>query len=158
MMLKIGDKVVMNDKYRVAEKNKGVVFTVKSEPWNCGGTEVVLLDNYSGGYAVDGLSLAKEDKMTPQEAIETLRTSIHISGKCNEVCKELEARQMAVSALEKEIAKKPCYEGDGYDDKGNLIYDTAYCPNCNKEFEVYYYSGKRCDDCGQLLDWSDIND
>lgn len=61
-MLKIGDKVIMNDKYRVAEKNKGVVFTVRSEPWNCCGTMVVLLDNYRGGYAVDGLTLAERSK------------------------------------------------------------------------------------------------
>lgn len=61
-MLKIGDKVIMNDKYRVAEKNKGVVFTVRSEPWNCCGTMVVLLDNYRGGYAVDGLTLAGRSK------------------------------------------------------------------------------------------------
>lgn len=54
--LKIGDKVVMNDKYCVSEKNKGVVFTVRSEPYNCCGTMVVLLENYRGGYAVDGLT------------------------------------------------------------------------------------------------------
>lgn len=59
--LKIGDKVIMNDKYRVADRNKGVVFTVKSEPWNCCGTQVVLLDNYRGGYAVDGLSLIESE-------------------------------------------------------------------------------------------------
>ena len=58
--MKIGDKVVMNDKYRVAEKNKGVVFTVVSKPWNCCGTKVVLLDGYRGGYAVDGLTVVEE--------------------------------------------------------------------------------------------------
>ena len=54
--LKIGDKVVMNDKYRVFEENKGRVFTVRSEPYKCCGTMVVLLENYTGGYAVDGLT------------------------------------------------------------------------------------------------------
>lgn len=54
--LKIGDKVVMNDKYHASEKNNGVVFTVRSEPFNCCGTMVVLLENYRGGYAVDGLT------------------------------------------------------------------------------------------------------
>lgn len=54
--LKIGDKVVMNDKYRVSEKCKGVVFTVRSAPWECCGTKVVLLEGYRGGYAVDGLT------------------------------------------------------------------------------------------------------
>lgn len=55
-MLKIGDEVVMNDKYVVSEKNKGKSFIVASEPWNCCGTMVVKLNGYSGGYAVDGLS------------------------------------------------------------------------------------------------------
>lgn len=55
-MLKIGDKVIMNDKYYVSDKNKGVVFTVKSEPWDLCGTQVVLLEGYSGGYSVYGLT------------------------------------------------------------------------------------------------------
>ena len=54
--LKMGDQVVMNDKYYVSEKNKGVVFTVRSEPWNLCGTMVVLLEGIAGGYAVDGLT------------------------------------------------------------------------------------------------------
>lgn len=55
-MLNIGDKVVMNDKYRVSEENKGKVWVVRSEPWDCCGTTVVLLKGKSGGYAVDGLT------------------------------------------------------------------------------------------------------
>lgn len=55
--MKIGDRVVMNDKYRVSEINKGKVFVVSSEPWNVCGTECVLLEGYRGGYAVDGLTV-----------------------------------------------------------------------------------------------------
>ncbi|WP_313152086.1 hypothetical protein [Lacrimispora sp.] len=55
--MKIGDRVVMNDKYVVAEKNKGKVFVVRSEAWDLCGTECVLLEGYRGGYAVDGLTL-----------------------------------------------------------------------------------------------------
>lgn len=58
-MLKIGDKVIMNDKYRVSEENKGKVWEVCSEPWDCCGTIVVLLKGKSGGYAVDGLDLVE---------------------------------------------------------------------------------------------------
>ena len=66
-------------------------------------------------------------------------------------------QQVEIERLEKhELSEAMKFNGDGYDDKGNLIYDTAYCPTCDKEFEVYYYSGKCCDDCGQALDWSDI--
>lgn len=58
--MKIGDKVVMNNKYYVNEKNKGKVWTVRSEPWECCGTLVVLLEGKSGNYAVDGLNIVEE--------------------------------------------------------------------------------------------------
>lgn len=54
-MLKIGDKVVMNDKYYVSDKNKGKVFTVRSEPQEVCGTVSVWLEGYRGCYAADGL-------------------------------------------------------------------------------------------------------
>ena len=57
MMLKIGDKVIMNDKYYVNEENKGKVFTVRANPQRVGGTLVVWLQDYKGCYAVDGLTL-----------------------------------------------------------------------------------------------------
>ena len=58
--LKIGDKVVMNDKYHVSAENKGRVWTVGSDPWECCGTVVVKLEGKAGGYAVDGLDLIGE--------------------------------------------------------------------------------------------------
>ena len=58
--LKVGDKVTMNNKYHVSEINKGRIFTVASEPWNCCGTMIVKLDGKSGGYAVDGLTIVEE--------------------------------------------------------------------------------------------------
>lgn len=54
-MLKIGDRVVMNGKYHVSKENKGKVWVVRSEPWDCCGSMVVKLEGKSGGYAVDGL-------------------------------------------------------------------------------------------------------
>lgn len=54
--LKIGEKVIMNDRYHVSDKNKGVVFEVLSEPWRVCGTDVVKISGLSGGYAVDGLT------------------------------------------------------------------------------------------------------
>lgn len=57
-------------------------------------------------------------------------------------------------AVEKQTAKKPDYEGDGYSD-GQLVYDTWICPCCGQHYEVdcdrYYY----CQNCGQHIDWSD---
>lgn len=55
-MLEIGDKVIMNDKYYVSEKNREKVFTVKSEPQEVCGTLSVWLEDYRGCYAVDGLT------------------------------------------------------------------------------------------------------
>ncbi len=56
MNIAIGDKVIMNDSYRVVEKNKGVIFTVRSEPFDICGTVCVMLENYRGGYVLDGLT------------------------------------------------------------------------------------------------------
>lgn len=60
--LKIGDKVIMNDRYHVSDKNKGVVFEVLSEPWRVCGTDVVKISGRSGGYAVDGLTKVGEEE------------------------------------------------------------------------------------------------
>lgn len=57
--LKIGDTVKMNSKYYVHEKYRDTEWTVVSDPWNLCGTDVVKLEGYSGGYAVDGLDIVK---------------------------------------------------------------------------------------------------
>ncbi len=55
-MLKAGDTVVMNDKYRVSPANKGRLFIVRTEPQEVCGTLSVWLEGYRGCYAVDGLT------------------------------------------------------------------------------------------------------
>lgn len=55
-------------------------------------------------------------------------------------------------AVEKQTAKKPDYEGDGYSE-GQLVYDTWICPSCGKHYEVDYDSYDYCPNCGQMLDW-----
>lgn len=57
--IKIGDKVVMNDNYFVSNQNKSKIWTVSSEPWECCGTIVILLEGRNGGYAVDGLTVVE---------------------------------------------------------------------------------------------------
>lgn len=59
--IKVGDKVVMNNRYVVSDPNKGKIWTVCSEPWICGGKLVVKLDGKSGCYAVDGLDVIRTD-------------------------------------------------------------------------------------------------
>ena len=66
--------------------------------------------------------------------------------------------QYAIEALEKQIAKRPYYEGDGYDPEGELIYDTWRCPNCDKAYEVDYDEYDYCPNCGQRIDWSEEDD
>lgn len=69
---------------------------------------------------------------------------------------EKEALSMAIYALEKHILKKPTYEGDGYDENGNLIYDTWICPCCEEHYEVDYDNYEHCPKCGQTIDRSDV--
>ena len=52
---------------------------------------------------------------------------------------------------ERDTAKAPDYEGDGYDDAGNIIYDIWICPNCGKKYEVDYDDYDFCPDCGQAI-------
>ncbi len=59
--LKPGDRVSMNEKYKVSNRYQGMIFTVSSDPWMCGGAEIILLDGYSGGYSTDGLTLVEEE-------------------------------------------------------------------------------------------------
>lgn len=61
MKLKIGDQVVMHTCYEARKpKYAGKVWTVKSEPWDLCGSEVVILEGYSGGFATEYLRLAEE--------------------------------------------------------------------------------------------------
>lgn len=55
--------------------------------------------------------------------------------------------------VEKQKPKKPDYEGDGCDDKGELVYDTWICPCCGKRYEVDYDDYEHCPKCGQAIDW-----
>ena len=66
------------------------------------------------------------------------------------------AREIAISALEKQIPKKPI------EDSANLTdFKTFHCPICNKKIvsrvDGEWIAGspqKYCDDCGQALDFN----
>lgn len=54
--LKPGNQVIMHNCYEARkEANKDKVWTVKSEPWELCGSEVVLLEGKSGGFATEFL-------------------------------------------------------------------------------------------------------
>lgn len=91
--------------------------------------------------------------MQNRKTIELLREMCNNSTRFSR--EERSAILQAIGAMNIRVAKKPDLEGDGYDDNGELIYDTGYCPGCRHEFEVYYDSPKHCPNCGQALDWSD---
>lgn len=90
--------------------------------------------------------------MTESEAIKELHAIRPRGGIIPE--KRAEALDLAIKALEKQILKKPEYEGDGYAD-GELVYDYAKCPMCGHDFEygINDWGCKYCSDCGQKLNW-----
>ena len=114
--------------------------------------------------------------MTENEAIKELETSIDLAKMCTqnyERKNEIQGYEMAIKALEevqqyrqigtveecrkaveKQIAKKPDYEGDGFSD-GQLVYDTWICPCCGQHYEVDYDRYDYCPNCGQRIDWRD---
>ena len=93
--------------------------------------------------------------MTNEEA-KALFEEDRKDGKCSDDCPECNAREKAIEALEKQIPKKPTFEGDGIDENGNIIYDTWICPCCEEEYEVDYDDHKYCPWCGQMIDWRDF--
>ena len=98
--------------------------------------------------------------MTEKDLAEDYRMVLHEAKSmgCNEIKAlyniPLKNMEMIVQALEKQIPKKPTYEGDGYAD-GHLVYDTWICPCCETRYEVDYEEYDYCLHCGQKIDWSD---
>ncbi len=90
--------------------------------------------------------------MEIREAIDILREKVeHFESDYTEkTINYWSALKLAVSALEKQIAKTPDYEGDGYSD-GQLVYDTWICPNCGNNYEVGYDDDDYCPKCGQHI-------
>lgn len=99
--------------------------------------------------------------MTENEAIKNIKD---ILDECTEseesVCYvtdvDAPALEMAIKALEKQIPKNPTYEGDGYAPDGAFIWGELICPCCGRRYEVDYDDYDYCPDCGQKLDWSDV--
>ena len=92
--------------------------------------------------------------MTESEAIKELHKIRPRGGIIPQ--KRAEALDVAIQALEKQMPQLPTYEGDGYSD-GQLVYDTWVCPCCGRSYELDYDDYDYCPNCGQNLDWSDLN-
>ena len=87
--------------------------------------------------------------MTNKEAIKILNAAKLMTEGISDLS---EACKMAISALEKQIPKKPIYQADGYYD-GELVYDTWLCPNCDTAYDVDMDEHNYCPNCGQAIDW-----
>lgn len=80
------------------------------------------------------------------EALEIAKQALKEVQQYREIGTVKECRE----AVEKQKAKVPDYEGDGYAD-GYMVYDTWICPNCGKKYEVDYDDYKHCPECGQAI-------
>ena len=86
--------------------------------------------------------------MTPQEAIEIIN-DVTWEDNGRHYGKIPSARELAISALEKQIPQKPNIHGYR---EGREINTISYtCPNCNKHIG----RENHCKHCGQALDRSD---
>lgn len=100
--------------------------------------------------------------MTESDAIKRIEKCVCASKQnqnlCNDDCKysaDKCAFSLAIQALEKQIPKKPTYDGDGYAPDGTFVWDEWLCPCCGERYEVDYDDYDYCPNCGQKLDWSD---
>lgn len=100
------------------------------------------------------------DEKKVREAIKAMENQIAIIQKIPEYLglkektdKQIEERQTAIEALEKQLPKKVEYDR-GYINNGFTKYRMAKCPNCDRwhssRDEIIY-----CSKCGQRLDWSE---
>ena len=92
----------------------------------------------------------EEAKNQLEELIQDRKSFICGGGDDKIYKKDIEALKTAISALEKQIPKKPI-------EKSPWVY---HCPNCDsqKVEETFIERFMYCRDCGQALDWSDTDD
>lgn len=94
--------------------------------------------------------------MKESEAIREVRFNMSKIGLNDKAAKRVvEARNMAIKALEKQIPKKPTpIDYEKYIDvidNARFLRGAYWCPNCKHVVK----SGSFCSDCGQAIDWSD---
>lgn len=65
--------------------------------------------------------------------------------------REIGAVEECREAVEKQKSKSPTLEGDGYDEDGEMIYDTWICPSCGEYYEIDYDDYDFCPNCGQRI-------
>ena len=114
--------------------------------------------------------------MTESEAIKETRFNMSTIGLSNEAAKRVvEARDMAINALEKQIPKKPILKNgesgsfvdykDGHGEYKVTKWQDWVCPICGWFVGQRYNRSQNhshdqrkcnyCNECGQKIDWSD---
>lgn len=88
-------------------------------------------------YLVDDFSFVYKGKSIPKEAL-------------------IECREVIHKALKKQIPKKPLKQKFGFFDF------RLVCPECEQPIARYFnkreYKPKCCHNCGQALDWSEMDE
>ena len=94
--------------------------------------------------------------MEIKEATEILESRIVlIKDNYPEIADYREALELAVKALEKQIPKKPNYDGDSVDREGKTICNKWICPRCDYVYELDFDDFDYCPNCGQYIDHSE---
>ena len=84
--------------------------------------------------------------MTDIEAKTILERDLNCLKQNKALPDSIEAMEIAINALEKQIPKKPIFSEDK---------QFALCPFC--DMKGLTDKQEYCDDCGQAIDWSDSN-
>ena len=101
--------------------------------------------------------------MTESEAIKEVRFNMSKIGLSDKAAKRVvEARNVAIKALEKQIPKKP---NKAIDSSWGVKKEAHTCPVCDYYLtEVHFIASQKiesnkkityCETCGQAIDWSD---
>lgn len=99
----------------------------------------------------------KRVRQNIQFAIETLSELRDERDKADEVKLAINIAIGAMKQFDDKLLtpKKPTYEDESISD-GRLVYDTWICPCCGKVYELDYDDYKHCPECGQAIDWSEV--
>ena len=98
------------------------------------------------------MNFRREDvKMDAKEAMEYLKSMFFPADMSESTLKAIAVNQMAISALEKQVPKKPNKIHEDLDYEGFEVI-TGNCPNCNAD--VNQDDNCHCSVCGQILNWS----
>lgn len=86
--------------------------------------------------------------------IDVLKTTMSAIQELQEY-KQLGTLEEVCKAVERQQAKKPTYEGDGYAPDRSFVWDEWLCSHCGSRFEVDYDCYDYCPNCGQHVDRSE---